>query len=62
MSTSVPHLRDAPWWVRLAMAAFEKTGMLFGAGLLAAAILLGGMAAALPSLRGALLRWLLGFL
>jgi hypothetical protein len=60
MSTSVPHLQDAPWIVRLAMAAMEKVAILLGAGLLGAGLLIAGMAGLVPSFRAALLRWLLG--
>lgn len=59
VSTSVPHLRDAPWGVRLVMATMEKVGMLLVAGLAAAGVVLGGIAGLVPSFRAALLRWLL---
>lgn len=59
VSTSVPHLRDAPWAVRLAMAALEKIGLLLVAGAFAAGVLVGGVAGLVPSFRAALLRWLL---
>ena len=62
MSTSVPHLRDAPWWVRLAMATLEKAAILSGVALLGAGVVVGTMAAVAPSFRGALLRWLLAWL
>jgi hypothetical protein len=59
VSTSVPHLRDAPWGVRLAMAALEKLALLLVAGGAAAALVVAGIAGLVPSFRTALLRWLL---
>jgi hypothetical protein len=59
MSTSLPHLQDAPWGARLAMAAVEKIAILLGVAILGAALLVAGMAGLLPSFRAALLRWLL---
>jgi hypothetical protein len=62
MSTSLPHLQDAPWGARWAMAAVEKVAMLLGAGLLGAALMVGALAGGVPSFGAALLRWLLAII
>jgi hypothetical protein len=62
LSTSVPHLLDAPWGVRLAMATLEKLALVVAAGLLAAGLLLAAVLGATPSFPLALLRWLLSLL
>lgn len=59
ISTSVPHLQDAPWGARLALAAVEKVAILAGLGILAAGVLVGALAGWIPSFLPALLRWLL---
>lgn len=59
MSTSVPHLHDAPWGARLALAAVEKFAILAGVGILGAGLLAAALAGSVPSLRSVLLRWLL---
>jgi hypothetical protein len=59
ISTSLPHLQDAPWGARFAMAAVEKVALLLGVAILCAGLLVAGMAGLAPSIRAALLRWLL---
>lgn len=59
MSTSVPHLRDAPWAARLALATVEKVAILVAVVVLGCGLLAAVVAGWVPAFLGMVLRWLL---
>lgn len=59
MSTSVPHLQDAPWAARLALATVEKVAILVAVVVLGFGVLAAALAGWMPSFVGLVLRWLL---
>lgn len=59
MSTSVPHLQDAPWVARLALATVEKVAILVAVVVLGCSVLAAALAGWMPSLVGLVLRWLI---
>lgn len=59
MSTSVPHLQDAPWAARLALATVEKVAILVAVVVLGCGMLAAALAGWMPSFVGLVLRWLL---
>lgn len=59
MSTSVPHLQDAPWVARLALATVEKVAILVAVVVLGCSVLAAALAGWMPSFVGLVLRWLI---